>query len=198
MAISQMGVVAGPLIGGTLTEHATWRWCFYMNLPIGGVAALILVSIQIPDPTIKAKFSMGLIHTVIPELDLFGWALFVPAIIMFLLALQFGNGSSYTWDSATVIGLFCGAGVNATIFVLWERKMGEKAMLPGPLLRQRVIWCGCMFGTCMMACMSISSNWIPTYFQAVKGDGPTMSGVHVLPNILSQLLIIIISGGAGK
>jgi hypothetical protein len=139
-------------------------------------------------------FSMALVRKVIPELDLIGFAFFVPASLMFLLALQFGSGNTHAWDSATVIGLFVGAGVLAVIFVLWERRVGDRAMIPGSVVGQRVVWASCTFGACNVTCMMVASNWLPTYFQAVKGDGPTMSGVHLLPSILSQVLFVITSG----
>ncbi|OAL45244.1 efflux pump protein [Pyrenochaeta sp. DS3sAY3a] len=194
LGIAQLGVVSGPLIGGVLTEYASWKWCFYINLPVGGIAALILIIIQIPETTPKPPFSLRLLRKVVPELDLIGFALFVPASILLLLALQFGNARTYSWDSATVIGLFCGAAVSAVIFIMWERKMGEKAMLPGPLFGRRIVWTSCLFAMFLMACLIVASNWVPTYFQAVRGDGPTMSGVHVLPGILAQLLCVVLSG----
>ncbi|CAO2654663.1 Nn.00g113960.m01.CDS01 [Neocucurbitaria sp. VM-36] len=196
LGIAQMGVVAGPLVGGALTEHATWRWCFYMNLPIGGVAAFVLFLIRIPEVTKKERFTMSFVRQIVPEFDLFGFVLFMPAAIMFLLALQFGSSNTYAWSSATIVGLFCGSGVDAIIFIFWERRMGNKAMIPGPLLRKRVVWTSCLFGMCIMCSMIVTSNYLPTYFQAVKGEGPLMSGVDVLPSILSQLLLAVASGVA--
>jgi hypothetical protein len=131
---------------------------------------------------------------VVPELDLIGFAIFGPASIMFLLALQFGSGNDHAWNSATVIGLFIGAGLMGIIFICWERRIGDRAMLPGSLLKRRIVWVSAIYGLCNTCCMITASNWIPTYFQAVTGDTPTLSGVHVLPSILSQLLCVITSG----
>jgi hypothetical protein len=153
--------------------------------------------IHIPDIATKDMFSMALVRKIVPELDLVGFSLFVPPAVMFLLALQFGSGNTFAWNSATIIGLFVGAGFLAAIFVAWEYRMGDRAMLPGSLLKQRLVWVSCVYGTCNITCMITASNWIPTYFQAVKGNGPTMSGVHVLPNILSQLLFVVVSGAMG-
>ncbi|KAH7398180.1 efflux pump protein [Pyrenochaeta sp. MPI-SDFR-AT-0127] len=196
LGMAQIGIVAGPLLGGVLTEHATWRWCFYMNLPIGGVAALVLVFIRVPEVNAKSAFSYDLLQKVIPELDLFGFILFAPAAAMILLALQFGSGNEYSWNSSTVIGLFVGAGISSILFFLWERRMGDMALIPTFMLTKRVVWTSCTFGMCIMSCMITASNWIPTYFQAVKGEEPLMSGVHILPSILGQLLMVVVSGAA--
>lgn len=110
---------------------------FYMNLPIGLAALVLLVLIDIPDITVKAPFSMDLVKKVIPQLDLVGFGLFVPAALMFLLALQWG-GNDYAWNSPVVICLFWGAGFAAIAFVFWERRVGEKAMIPASILKNRI------------------------------------------------------------
>jgi hypothetical protein len=171
---------------------------FYINLPIGGLAAAIFAIIHVPDNAKKESFSFALVRKSIPQLDLIGFALFVPPSIMFLLALQFGSGNAYAWDSATIIGLFVGAGVGIIIFIFWERHMGDGAMLPGSIIKRRMVWSSCLYGMCNMCCMITASNFLPTYFQAVKGDGPTMSGVHLLPSILSQLCCVVTSGALSE
>jgi hypothetical protein len=117
---------------------------------------------------------------------------------MILLALQFGSGNAFAWNSATIIGLLVGGIVMAIIFIFWERRMGDRAMLPGNLIKQRIVWTSCVYGMCNLCCMIAASNFLPTYFQAVRGDRPTMSGVHVLPSILSQLFCVVSSGALSR
>ncbi|KAI0123493.1 major facilitator superfamily domain-containing protein [Xylariales sp. AK1849] len=193
MGFANLGLVMGPLIGGALTEYTTWRWCFYINLPLGAVAAVLLVFTRIPELTVKPPLSWSLVRNTIPELDLFGFILFAPASVMFLLALQFG-GNSHPWNSAVVIGLFCGAGATAIIFGIWEFRMGDRAMIPGSVVKIRIVWSSVVQGMALMTTVYVSSQFLPIYFQGVKGDGPTMSGVSLLPSILSQLLFAVLSG----
>lgn len=194
LGIGQMGIVCGPLVGGALTEYVTWRWCFYINLPIGGALGVILMFLTIPDLTIKESFSLALVRKTIPELDLIGFGLFAPAAIMFLLALQWG-GNSYPWNSSVVIGLFVGAGITAIIFAFWERRRGDRAMIPGPVVSHRVVWISGINGMALMGIILTAAQYMPLYFQGVRGEAPAMSGVDMLPSILSQLFGVVISGG---
>ena len=170
---------------------------FYINLPLGGLAALLLILIHIPDQIVKQPLTWRLLRELVPRLDLPGFALFAPAAIMFLMALQLGAEAAVGWGARRVIGLFCGAGVAAVLFVLWERRVGDEAMIPGSIIRRRVVWAsGLHFGLLSFA-TSCGSNFLPIYFQAVGGVSPTMSGVYMLASILSQLLFIVISGALG-
>lgn len=116
--------------------------------------------------------SSDLFRRVIPYLDLFGFALFAPATIMLPMALQFGSGIAYAWNSATIIGLLYGAGVTALVFIAWEVKMGDRAMIPGGMLRKRIVWTSCMFGSALISCSVMAIKWLPNYFQAVKSEDP--------------------------
>ncbi|KAL2871247.1 MDR family MFS transporter [Aspergillus lucknowensis] len=192
MGISQFGLVIGPLIGGALTEYSTWRWCFYINLPIGGLVAALLVFITIPDETRKPK-AKTVAPTMHRELDLIGFALFAPAAIMLLLALQYG-GNQFAWDSSEVIGLFVGAGATFVVFVFWERYKGDNAMIPPSIMAKRVVWASCLFFGFLMSLLYVVTYYLPIYFQAAKGVSPMMSGVYLLPTIIAQLIAAGLSG----
>lgn len=170
---------------------------FFINLPIGGIGAILLLFTHVPEVNKKKPFSMSLIREVIPKLDLFGFVLFAPAAIMLLLALQLGSDNSHTWNSSVIIGLLCGAGVLAIIFGIWEHRVGDTAMIPGSLVSKRIVWASLGQAAFLAITLYVSSAFLPIYFQAVKGVGPTMSGVYSLPSILSQLSFIIISGASG-
>ncbi|KAI0449644.1 putative MFS multidrug transporter [Xylaria acuta] len=192
-AVGQVGIVVGPLIGGALTQYATWRWCFYINLPIGAVSVLFLFFTHIPDETLKPPFSFALLRSIVPHLDLTGCALFAPATIMFLLALQWGS-SDYGWNSPTVIGLFAGSSATAILFCIWEWRVGDDALIPFGLVKRRIVWTSTVQNSFLFITNAVGANYVPIYFQAVKGVSPSLSGVYTLPSIITQLLSTVISG----
>lgn len=166
---------------------------FYINLPVGGLVLLLLLFIHVPDLTEKEPFTLDLVRRTIPELDLVGFVLFAPATIMCLLALQWGN-NEYPWNSSVIIGLFCGAAATAVVFVVYESHVGAKAMIPGAIVRQRVVYSSAANGMGLMGSIFVASQYLPIYFQGVKGVGPAMSGVDLLPSILGQLFMVVVSG----
>jgi len=127
MGFASLGLVCGPILGGLLTQRASWRWCFYMNLPIGGVTGGILAFMHIPDSK-QADSHLATREQKRKRLDIPGFLLFTPAITLLLLALGWG-GVTYSWNSSIVIGLFCGAGAAWIVFLLWERRQGEDVSL---------------------------------------------------------------------
>ncbi|KAJ5680303.1 hypothetical protein N7536_011442 [Penicillium majusculum] len=190
--IGLVGLVAGPLVGGALTEYTTWRWCFYINLPIGGLVAIMLTFVKIPEVLPKQKFITA-IRGLPGQLDLIGFALFAPSAIQLLLALQYG-GNKFTWHSTQVIGLFCGAGATFIAFLLWGYRQGDKAMIPFAMIRKTIVWSSCLSYGLLMAQVFCVLWYLPQYFQGVKNDRPLMSGVHLLPSILAHLFGAVLSG----
>jgi hypothetical protein len=130
-------------------------------------------------------------------LDLGGFVLFASFAIMFVLALEWG-GTQYPWKSATIIGLFCGAGGMLAIFAAWEYHVGDGAMIPYSIVRRRIIWCSCLVIAFFFGSLFVFSYYLPIYFQAVKGVAPALSGVYILPGILGQMLTATVSGVLGK
>ncbi|KAI9639998.1 hypothetical protein NHQ30_011557 [Ciborinia camelliae] len=167
ISTAQLALAVGPLIGGALTQYATWRWCFYINLPCGLLVAILLFFITIPERLHPSTLTLTPLQR-IQHLDLLGFALFSPAVIQFLLALEWG-GTSYPWNSSHIIGLFIGSFFNFLLFLYREYRAGEAAMIPLSLVRNTV---------------------------GVRGVEPTLSGVYTLPGILSQMLFALVSGFA--
>ncbi|PLN79467.1 major facilitator superfamily domain-containing protein [Aspergillus taichungensis] len=192
MGISQLGLASGPLVGGALTEYTTWRWCFWINLPVGAVIAALFIFTRVPDPTPKEP-PTAVLRTLHNKLDFVGFVLFAGAVIMLLLAVQYG-GHQFPWGSSTVIGLFCGSGINFIAWLIWDWKKGDDALIPLPLLRQRAVWSSCATYAVSMGSLFTTSYFLPIYFQGVLGASPLISGLQLLPNIVPQLLMAVLSG----
>lgn len=158
---------------------------------------MFLFFTHIPDETLKPPFSLALLRSIVPNLDLTGFALFAPTTVMFLLALQWGS-TEHGWSSPAVIGLFAGSGVMLILFSLWEWHVGEKALIPFHVVKRRVVWASTIQTTSLFVNNFVGVNYVPIYFQAVRGVGPSLSGVYTLPSILMQLLSLVVTGALGK
>jgi hypothetical protein len=115
---------------------------------------------------------------------------------MFILALEWG-GTTYKWSSGIVIGLFCGSAGMLVVFLAWEYKRGDTAMIPLSILKMRIVWCSCLTTFFNAGNMLITSYYMAIYFQAVRGVLPMLSGVYLLPAILSQMFLAVTSGILG-
>lgn len=167
-----------------------------MNLPLGAVVLGGILFTRIADQQPVPPVSQAVLQ--IPKkLDLIGWALFGGASVMLMLALQWG-GNDYAWDSATVIGLFCGSGVSYIVYAGWSRKRGDEALIPPLMLKMRVVLACAAVTFFMMGSGLTLSYWLPLYFQSVRGASPLDSGVSMLPNILAALVFSIIGGIMSK
>lgn len=184
--------IVGPVIGGALTQRATWRWCFYINLPIGGFAALVFLPLARFKP---AKSEQVPFLAKVKALDAVGFLLFAGSLIMLLLALQWG-GSTYAWNSSVVIGLFVGFAVTMALFIPWQIRLQEDALIPPRLFTShRNAWLICSSSFFLNGPFQVIVYWLPIWFQAILGASPTQSGVNYLPTVISDVLASIIGSG---
>jgi hypothetical protein len=154
-----------------------------------------LVLMRVPDEVAKEP-ALDVLRHLHRHLDLVGFALFGPAVIQLLLALQFG-GNQYAWDSSRVIGLFCGAGVTFAVWLAWNVREGDAALLPARIIRRRPVWASGLNYTGLTSTLQGASYFLPIYFQAVKGVDPILSGVYLLPSVLPQLVGAVLFGVLG-
>ena len=173
--------VAGPLIGGFIVDNLSWRWVFYVNVPVA-IVALVIVAAVLPESAARIRH----------RIDFEGTALLAAGATAITLGLTWG-GVQYPWGSNVIVGLFVAAAVLLVLFVLQERRAVEP-VIPLELFRNDVFDFATATGFIVGLAMFGAITYLPLYMQVVHGVSPTSSGLRLLPLMAGVLFASIVSG----
>ncbi|KAF4944817.1 hypothetical protein FGADI_12412 [Fusarium gaditjirri] len=190
-AAEGLATIAAPLIGGAL-QTLSWRWCFYISVPTGGVTLLLTMFCLSDDRKPGAVAELRFMQKV-AQLDLVSNLFLVPGLTSLFLALSWA-GTRYKWSSGQVIGPLAIFAVLIGVFFWKQARRGDAAVLPPRIMKHRCVIAGFIFIFCVNSTGVVLEYYLPTYYQLVRGYTPVKSGYMMLPIIIAATVGSLIHG----
>ncbi|KAF2754565.1 permease of the major facilitator superfamily [Pseudovirgaria hyperparasitica] len=190
-AMESCAIISAPIIGGALTQSVGWRWCFWISLPIGGIALMLLVFI-FSDPRTCVEDNLTLAEK-IKELDLVSNCLLIPCLTTLFVTLSWA-GVKYPWSDGRVIGLFVVSVVLLTAFLYNQYRRGDSAVLPFRIIKNRTVMAGFFFTMCTNSMTNVLEWYLPIYYQIVQNKSPASSGYLMAPILAGMLIGLVLQG----
>lgn len=180
-AVFATSSVAGPLLGGLFTDHLSWRWVFYINLPVG-ILALAAIATRLHLPVRRSEH----------KIDYLGAALMAVAIVTLLLPTVWG-GVNYAWGSVQIIGMYVVSAIS-TLLLIWREHYAREPILPLKLFKNEIFSVTSVLALLVGLVMFGAIIFLPQYQQLVRGDSATKSGLMLLPLVLGMMGASLTSG----
>jgi MFS family permease len=188
--VESLAVLAAPILGGVLTQSLGWRWCFWINLPIGGVT-LLMIMFLFSDP--KPSDSSIALKAKLLQLDPLSNLLFIPGLTSLFIGLSWA-GTKYPWSDGKVIGLFVTFAVLIAAFLYNQRRRGDAAVLPPRIMKNRTVIAGALFTMCTNSAINVLEYYLPTYYQVVCEYPPSKSGYMMAPVVVGSTIGMFLCG----
>ncbi|KAK8070643.1 MFS transporter [Apiospora hydei] len=190
-ALECVAMTVAPVIGGALTTYASWRWCFWVNLPIGGFTIVVIMLLfKNPDDQVIAE---GSTNSKLRQLNIPNLLIFTASVVCLLMALEWG-GTTYSWNSGRIIALLVFSGGLLAGFVGLEAAQKDRATIPTSIVLNKTAGLCVLYAFCASAAFNVVDYFLPIWFQAIKGASAAESGQMLLPSIISLSVAAFSSG----
>ncbi|KAB8207243.1 major facilitator superfamily transporter [Aspergillus parasiticus] len=188
--VESVAILAAPIVGGILTQSLGWRWCFWINLPIGGITLLMTIFMfSDPKPSnTNMTFGQKLV-----EVDPISNLLFIPALTSLFIALAWA-GTKYPWNDGKVIGPLVTFAVLIVAFLYNQRRRGDAAALSPRILKDRNVIASATFTMCTNSASNVLQYYLPTYFQVIREYSPSKSGYMMVPIVIGATIGMLLCG----
>ncbi|KAK8053215.1 hypothetical protein PG996_012516 [Apiospora saccharicola] len=193
-SIYGIAAICGPLLGGVLTDsRLTWRWCFYINLPLGAAVALAIILLYHPSPKVVPKEEeLRSVGDWARMLDPIGLSLFTGAVICLFFALQVSGFVG--WAAPAPVALLVVFGLLLIAFAAVQVWLGERGTLPPRIARMRRVVCASMYAFMLDSVYYVVAYFLPIWFQSIEGISARDSGIRLIPIIAAAVLFSLVSG----